>query len=91
MNYHDYFAPIEAVLFAAGVFYYFQTEQVKTLFTRMAEHFAGGRLVFDTAGGKAVRLMMKTWVKSAGITDVNACFCVEDLNRELKAWLRALC
>ena len=76
-----------AVLFAAGVFYYFQTEQVKALFTRMAEHFAGGRLVFDTAGRKAVRLMMKTWVKSAGITDVNACFCVEDLNRELKAWL----
>ena len=76
-----------AVLFAAGVFYYFQTEQVKSLFSKMAKHFTGGRLVFDTAGKKAVRLMLKTWVKSAGITDVNAYFCVEDLDRDLKAWM----
>ena len=76
-----------AVFFAAGVFYYFQTEQVKSLFSKMAKHFTGGRLVFDTAGKKAVRLMLKTWVKSAGITDVKAYFCVEDLDRDLKAWM----
>ncbi len=27
------------VFFASGVFYYFKTEQVKTLFAAMAEHF----------------------------------------------------
>ena len=76
-----------AVFFAAGVFYYFQTEQAISLFSKMAKRFSGGRLVFDTAGKKAVQLMLKTWVKSAGITDVNACFCVEDLDRDLKAWM----
>lgn len=29
----------------AGVFYCFQTEQVKSLFSKMAKHFPGGRLV----------------------------------------------
>lgn len=76
-----------AVFFAAGVFYYFQTEQAISLFSKRAKRFSGGRLVFDTAGKKAVQLMLKTWVKSAGITDVNACFCVEDLDRDLKAWV----
>lgn len=76
-----------AVFFAAGVFYYFQTEQVTSLFSKMEKHFPGGRLVFDTAGKKAVRLMLKTWVKSAGITDVEAYFCAEDLDRARKAWM----
>ena len=76
-----------AVFFAAGVFYYFQTEQAISLFSKMAKRFSGGRLVFDTAGKKAVQLMLKTWVKSAGITDVNACFYVEDMDLDLKAWV----
>lgn len=76
-----------AVFFAAGVFYYFETGQIQALFSKMEKRFAGGRLVFDTAGKKAVRLMLKTWVKTAGITDVNACFCVEDLDRDLRAWM----
>ena len=43
--------PMEGtVLFAAGVFYYFTTKQVKWLVTSMAERFPGGRLVFDGAG-----------------------------------------
>lgn len=33
-----------AVFFAAGVFYYFQTEQVRALCATMAERFPGGRL-----------------------------------------------
>ena len=56
--------PLEdgAVFFAAGVFYYFRTEQVQTLCAAMAERFPGGRLVFDAAGPTAVKLMLKTWV-----------------------------
>ena len=57
------------VLFAAGVFYYFTTEEVKALVTGIAKRFPGGRLVFDAAGQTAVRLMLKTWVKQAGIRD----------------------
>ena len=75
-----------AVLFAAGVFYYFKTEEVKALTIAMARRFPGGRLVFDAAGKAAVRLMMKTWVKQAGIRYVSAYFSVRDARAELEAW-----
>lgn len=74
------------VLFAAGVFYYFTTKQVQRLVTSMAERFPGGRLVFDGAGKTAVRLMLKTWVKQAGIKDVGAYFSVKDAKEELERW-----
>lgn len=81
-------APTEdgAVFFAAGVFYYFRTEQVRVLCAAMAERFPGGRLVFDAAGPTAVKLMLKTWVKQAGIRDVGAYFSVRDPARELSPW-----
>ena len=75
-----------AVFFAAGVFYYFLTEQVKTLVQAMAEAFPGGKLVFDAANKKAVKLMLKTWIKTADIQDVGAYFAVEDVQRELTPW-----
>ena len=80
--------PLEdgAVFFAAGVFYYFRTEQVQALCAAMAERFPGGRLVFDAAGPTAVKLMLKTWVKQAGIRDVGAYFSVRDAEKELPAW-----
>ena len=80
--------PVEdgAVFFAAGVFYYFQTEQVRALCAAMAERFPGGRLVFDAAGQTAVKLMLKTWVRQAGIRDVGAYFSVQDAEKDLPAW-----
>lgn len=74
------------VLFAAGVFYYFTAKQVKWLVTSMAERFPGGRLAFDAAGKTAVKLMLKTWVKQAGIKDVGAYFSVKDAKGELERW-----
>lgn len=75
-----------AVFFAAGVFYYFRTKQVRALCAAMAERFPGGRLVFDAAGQAAVKLMLKTWVKQAGIRDVGAYFSVQDAEKELATW-----
>ena len=75
-----------AVLFAAGVFYYFTTEEVKSLTVDIAKRFPGGRLVFDAAGQRAVRLMLKTWVKQAGIQDVGTYFSVKDARQELEPW-----
>ena len=49
------------VFFAAGVFYYFLAEQVQALVRAMADAFPGGKLVFDAANRKAVKLMLKTW------------------------------
>lgn len=74
------------ILLAAGVFCYFKTEEVKALTIRMAQRFPGGRLVFDAAGKTAVRLMLKTWIKQAGIKNVGAYFCVRDAKREMEPW-----
>lgn len=74
-----------AVFFAAGVFYYFRTEDVKNLFQAMAKHFPGSVLVFDSCNKRGAGLMRKTWLKEAGITDVNAYFSLED-EAELKEW-----
>lgn len=79
-----------AVFFAAGVFYYFLAPQVKALVLAMAEAFPDGRLVFDAAGKKAVKLMLKTWIRQAKIQDVGAYFSVEDAKTELSAWSDSL-
>ena len=82
----DVIALRNQLLFAAGVFYYFTTKQVQRFVTSMAERFPGGRLVFDGAGKTAVKLMLKTWVKQAGIKDVGAYFSVKDAKGELERW-----
>ncbi len=75
-----------AVFFAAGVFYYFLREQVQTLVRAMAGAFPEGALVFDAANKKAVKLMLKTWIKDAAIQDVGAYFAVSDAKSELSSW-----
>ena len=74
-----------AVFFAAGVFYYFKTEDVKKLFSAMAERFPGAVLAFDSCNERGAKLMRKTWLREAGITDVSAFFSLED-EKELEAW-----
>ena len=71
---------------AAGVFYYFKTADIRRLFTAMAGRFPGGRLVFDSAGRQAVKIMLKTWVKEAGITSISEYFSVDDVRVDL-GWL----
>ena len=75
-----------AVFFASGVFYYFLTEQVKALVQAMADAFPGGVLVFDAANRAAVKMIAKTWLKSAKIKDVGAYFAVSDAPKEIGAW-----
>ncbi|MBQ9551549.1 MAG: class I SAM-dependent methyltransferase [Clostridia bacterium] len=73
------------IFFATGVFYYFRTEDVKKLFRELAGRFPGAVLVFDSCNRRGARMMMKTWLREAGITDVGAFFSLEDEN-ELKDW-----
>ena len=75
-----------AIFFASGVFYYFLTEQVKVLVQSMADAFPGGVLVFDAANRTAVKMIAKTWLKSAKIKDVGAYFAVSDAKCEIGAW-----
>ena len=90
LNDTSWFGRIDAsngvVFFASGVFYYFLTEQVKALVQAMHAAFPGGRLVFDAANRKAVKLMLKTWLKTADIQDVGAYFAVADAKKELSPW-----
>ncbi len=72
---------------AAGVFYYFKTEQIRRLLPAMAKKFPGGRLVFDAAGKRAVKIMLKTWVKEAGITSISDCFSVDGIETDILPWM----
>ena len=74
-----------AVFFAAGVFYYFRTEDVQKLFSTMASRFPGAVLAFDSCNERGAKMMRKTWLREAGITDVSAFFSLEDPD-ELKEW-----
>ncbi len=89
LNDHRWMEQIDAaggaVFFAAGVFYYFKTEDVKRLFSRMAERFPGAVLAFDTCNERGAKLMRKTWLKEAGISNVSAFFSLED-EKELCGW-----
>lgn len=76
------------VFIAAGVFYYFKREDVKKLFYSMSKRFAGGKLCFDAANKKAVKIMLKTWVKEAGITSIEEYFYIDDAEREIAPWLK---
>ena len=75
-----------AVFFASGVFYYFPTQQVRELVRGMADAFPGGVLVFDAANRTAVKMIAKTWLKTAKIKDVGAYFAVSDAKSELSPW-----
>ena len=90
LNNTEWFRKIDssngAVFFASGVFYYFLTEQVKTLVQKMADAFPGSVLVFDAANRTAVKMITKTWLKSAKIKDVGAYFAVSNAPKEIDPW-----
>lgn len=81
----DYNENDGAVFFASGVFYYFKTEDVKTLFCKLAEHFKGGKIVFDATNAKGLKNMLKTWLKPADMENVGLYFSVDD-ESALKTW-----
>lgn len=74
-----------AIFFAAGVFYYLKKEEVKELFKTLARRFPGGVVVFDCCNEKGAKMMRKTWLKEAGISDVSAYFSLED-KKEVEDW-----
>ncbi len=73
------------IFYASGVFYYFRTEDVKKLFKEMALRFPGSILVFDCCNRRGAKMMTKTWLKEAGISNVDAYFSLENTD-EIKEW-----
>ena len=75
------------IFFAAGVFYYFLADEVKALLSAMEKRFKGGVIVFDAANKMAVKMMLKTFVKTAGITDVTKYFACSDASKDIAPWI----
>ena len=73
------------VLFAAGVFHYFTTEQIRSMVLAMAEHFPNGRLVFDTVGKFGRNVLMKGTLKNMGMNDISGLFYVNKAS-DLDNW-----
>ena len=90
LNERSWFDEIDAsdgaIFFASGVFYYFLSEQVRDLVRAMTDVFPSCVLIFDAANRLAVKMIAKTWLKSAKIKDVSAYFAVSDAKRELSLW-----
>lgn len=74
-----------AVFFAAGVLYYLKKEDVTSLVATLADRFPDGVIVFDACNERGAKLMRKTWLKEAGISDVSAYFSLEDPS-EIEGW-----
>ena len=76
-----------AVFFATGVFYYLLASDVQALVRAMNGAFPGGRLIFDTAGKLALRIMVKGVVQgAAGIEGVDAYFHAGRPERDIVPW-----
>lgn len=54
------------------------------MFAAMAEHFPGGKLVFDATKKKGLKNMLKTWLKDCD-DNIGVYFSVDELS-ELKSW-----
>ena len=79
------FDPAEGIVFTAGgLFYYFQTEQVKKLLCAMAEHFPGGMITFDAVNKLGLK-GVKAEVSLAG-NSTNSCFSLESPKVEMESW-----
>ena len=74
-----------SVFYASGVFYYFRKEDVIKILAELARRFPEGVIVFDSCNSFGAGLMTKTWLKEAGISDVDALFSLEDIS-EIKDW-----
>jgi O-methyltransferase involved in polyketide biosynthesis len=58
------------VLFiAAGVFYYFEEDEIKQFFIRLADQFPGSEILFDASSAYGVKIANKMVIKSSGLDE----------------------
>ena len=79
------FDPAEGIVFTAGgLFYYFETEQVRRLLCAMAERFPGGMITFDAVNALGLK-GVNAEVKLAG-NETKSFFSLERPKEELEGW-----
>jgi O-methyltransferase involved in polyketide biosynthesis len=73
--------PEQGILFiAAGVFYYFEENEIKKLFCAMGEQFPGGIIVFDAESKTAVK-KSNAMVRKSGNKGARMFFYVDNPNK----------
>lgn len=71
------------IFFAAGVFYYFKMDEVKTIITKLSQRYKGGCLVFDSVGKTGLKLMMSKVIKNMNIKNVEGLFYLNHPTKDL--------
>ena len=80
------FDPAKGIVFTAGgLFYYFETEQVRSLLCAMAERFPGGMITFDAVNSLGLK-GVNAEVKLAGKNSTKSFFSLERPKEELESW-----
>jgi O-methyltransferase involved in polyketide biosynthesis len=54
---------------AAGVFYYFKEEEIKTFFARLADGFPGCEVIFDASSSYGIKIANKMVIKRGGMDE----------------------
>lgn len=74
----------DVFFFAGGVFMYFTHEQVKSIFTTMANHFPGANLIFDNISPKGLQYANKM-LQDSDMKDAVLQWSIYN-GKELEAW-----
>lgn len=87
LNDHSWMDEIDGkngvIFFAAGVFHYFKSSDVKSIILKLAEKFPGGCLIFDSVGKLGLKLMLSQTLKNMGINNIDAFFYLNNPVKEL--------
>lgn len=54
---------------AAGIFYYFEGDQIKTFFLQLIDRFPGSEIMFDVASEVGVRVANQKVIESSGLDE----------------------
>lgn len=80
------FDPAKGIVFTAGgLFYYFETERVRSLLCAMAERFPSGMITFDVANALGLK-GVNAEVKLAGKNSTKSFFSLEHPKEEMESW-----
>jgi O-methyltransferase involved in polyketide biosynthesis len=79
--------PLTPVFFmAAGVLYYFEAEQMKVLFRKLADRFPGSELIFDAASPLGVKVANQKVIKEGGMDESSVLKWGLESAGDLKSW-----
>jgi O-methyltransferase involved in polyketide biosynthesis len=77
----------DGVLFiAAGVFYYFEAEQVRGFLKKLADRFPGAEVLFDASSPQGIKTANRLVIKSAGLDERSFLKWGLSHPRDLLAW-----